>query len=440
MIVREILTKFGFKVENDKLDKMSQQLEGIKDRLSVLAGIELAKGLYDLAERFTHLGVELKTAALSAGLTVEAFQELAFSAKLYAVDQGQMETALFRVSRRLYEARTGSAEAQAAFARVGFTIEQVRGFKTSQEVLLALGDRFRQIKDPIERAAVSSELMGRGSMHMVAWLSQGSKAMRAEMEEAKRLGLVLRTDQVEALTQLEHSLTKVSALFNALGGSLAADIAPGIKFIVDKFFEWYEANKKLVDSNIQEWGIQMAGVFGYIIGAVSALALNLLDLAKRFHLEKDIVKTVFWVASLTTGLFALATVLGIVGFIFGSISISSLIFLGIISAIVIAVHDLYQLFEHGFSSTWTGQLLDLLSSSDSWKDKLNPQLMFGGAGSVATSNNYGQNTMNNNLSSTYNTTFGSATPENVSRFEDTMRAIEKEKTDALMSKGPVPLR
>lgn len=441
MIVRDILARIGFKVEHEKLDKVDQQLQGIKDRLSLLAGIEIAKAMYELAERFSHLGVELRTAAMSAGLTVEAFQELAFSAKLSAVDQGQMETALFRVSRRLYEARTGSAEAQAAFQRVGFTPDQVRTFKNSEDVLLGLADKFRAIKDPIQRSAVASELMGRGSMHMVAWLSQGSKAMKEEMEQAKQLGLVLRTDQVESLTLLEHSLAKLGALINAVAGTFGADLAPAIKFIVDKFFDWYQANKALVDQNIEEWAKNVAYTFGFIIGAVAALTLDLIDLAKKFHFEKDLMKIVFWVASFATAAFTLATALGFVSIVFGAITAESLIFLGSIGLIILAISELFHMMKGGFSNTWTAQLLDRIGSFENFKDKLNSNDLFGGAASVATANTYGNTTQSTSMSSTYSASFyGGYTPDTAKNYEDSLRMIEKEKTDALMSRGQVPIR
>lgn len=410
MNVREFLTKWGFQIEHEKLDRVEKQLEGIKHRLEFLAAAEVVHALYELSEKFASVGEAIHIAAESAGLGVEAFQRLAFSAGLSNVSADEMQTSMARLSRSLYAARMGSAEAQLAFSQAGFSPEQVRGFHTSRDAMLALADRMRAIRDPIQKAALAQQLMGRGSIQMVGYLSQGSEAIRAQGAEADRLGAILSKGQVHALVEFEHAAKELIGALKGLAGTIAADVAPGFTYLIHDFLQFLEANRELVRVNFAEWLYGFGYALGSIWAAVKITITLLIDLAKHFHLEDKIVATVMSVigaivvlASLglvMSRVIKLATAVGngikflgtpfkvlwaILGFgqkviaelllqfaalidseaIFGAAAAVAgaplWLLVAVIGAIVIAVHDLYKAFrgERG----WLDQFFEWLGVS-----------------------------------------------------------------------------
>lgn len=312
MDVREVLTKWGFKIEHEKLDNVEKQLEGIKSRLEVLAAAEIVRGVYELTERFAHFAEELHVAAESAGLTVEAFQKLSFAAGQSAVSQEEMEHSMGRLTRNLYEARKGGLEAQKVFADAGFSQQQIGSFKTGQDVMLALADKFKGIEDPIKKQAIAMELMGRGSVHMVGFLSQGSGAIKGLGSEAQKLGIILSGAQVHALVEFEHALNEIFAIVKSLGAVIASYFAPSLETAIHELIKFYEVNRKLIDINLRTWVWDVTYAMGFIWGAIKFVTQAVIDLAKAFGIDKYIGTAIFAFVAYVATLFAVQKAMGLV--------------------------------------------------------------------------------------------------------------------------------
>lgn len=310
---RELVTRWGFDIETDKLTRVEQQLEGIKSRLDAFAAAKIIEGLFNLAQKFSHLGQELQIAATTAGITTDEFQKLAYSAAMSSVGQERLTMAMARFSRILYEARKGSIQAQAAFTGVGFTSGQVKGFRTSQDALFALADRLKAIQDPIKRAAIAQQLLGRGNASMIAWLSQGSAAIKAQGIEAGKLGIILGKDQVEALEHFNNSMQRVGFILRAFSAGVAAQIAPVFDRLIDDFVKFYEANEAIIKLNFTTWLNDVAYNMGFVWAITKNLTRDTLELAKAYHMEGTLLSTTMgflgWVVAL------IATVKVVRGFI-----------------------------------------------------------------------------------------------------------------------------
>jgi tetratricopeptide (TPR) repeat protein len=405
-MLRKLLTEWGFKFEHEKLDNAEKQLEKIKGSLELLAAAEVVKGIAELTERFAHFAEELHVAATSAGITVEAFQKLAFAAGQSAVSQEEMEHSMTRLTRNLYEARKGGEEAQKVFADAGFTQDQIAGFKTGSDVLYALADKFKTIQDPIKKQAVAMELMGRGSIHMVGFLSQGSAAIKGLGNEAEKLGVVLNEDQVEALVKVEHEMNKFFALIKAIGATIGAYFAPSLETAIKEFLKFYEVNKKLIDVNIKTWVWDVTYALGYVWGIVKFVTEAFLKFAKALHIDKYIGTAIFAFGAYVAALFAFSKALELAG---GAVSIftwslsplggalkvvrglMSLLAARILplfvgetaaaaastaileaplwlvalaaTALVVGIHDLWKVLTGGsFKDTWIGQMVAYIKS------------------------------------------------------------------------------
>lgn len=308
MTVRELKTIWGFNIDHSKLEKLEGQIEGIKHQLEFLAGVEAVKALFELAEKFGHLGAEIHFAAESAGITAEEFQKLAFSGQQANISQEEMGVSLKQLSRHLYEARQGSQEAALAFSNVGFSPEQVLGFKTSRDALLALADRFKNIRDPVEKAALAQQLLGRGGARMVGYLNQGSAAIRAQGDELQRLGLILSGPQVEALRRVEEAFNKLGAMMKALYSTIAAEIAPVFEYLVEQFIHLFAVNRDLIGLEVHNWLRGIAFAMGFLFGILEDIVVQFKAVEKFFGAEGKLLgaaATILGIAS-AIGILSLA--------------------------------------------------------------------------------------------------------------------------------------
>lgn len=379
--IRELTTKWGFEVEHAPLEKVEKQLEGIKSRLELLAAAEIVKGIVEMTERFAHFAEELHVAAESAGVTVEAFQKLAFAAGQSNVSQDEMATSMARLSRMLYQARQGGEQAQLAFQKVGFTPNQVAGFRTGSDAMLALADRFKNIHDPIEKQALAMQLMGRGSINMVGFLSQGSAAIKGFGTEAEKVGAILSGEQVEALVKVEHSMNELWAVLKAVGSTIAAYFAPSIETAIKDFLKFYEVNRKLIDTNIRAWIWDITYALGFVYQAVKFVTQEFFNFAESHQtlvrrvgellIALSIFVSMLWVLQkvinavkgavdlLTKAWEAFTTVLEFIGSPIGMI-------LAAIGLMIVAVHDLWEV-AHGRPG-WINQLIEFLGIGQQVQD------------------------------------------------------------------------
>lgn len=408
MSMREILTKWGFEIEHEKLDKVEHQLEAIKHRVEFLAAAEVVKGLFELGEKFGEFAEQLHATASSAGITVEAFQKLAFSASQSAVTQDEMSTSMARLSRSLYEARRGGAEAQKAFSQAGFSPEQIQGFHSSSDAMLALADRFKGIQDPIKKQALAMELLGRGSIHMVGFLSKGSAAIKAQGVEAEKLGIVLSEHQVEALVKVEHAMSKLLGVVKGIAATFASLLAPALEAAVNDLLKFYLANKAIVEVNLKEWVWDVTYAMGFVWGIVKFLIKGFIDLAKALHIEKDLGVITFafiaWIGTLFAAEKAMALVkaasnlmtwsfsplVGALKLVRGLVASLATRFLPllvegetaaaigagimeaplwliatVVGAVVLAVQALWTVLHGGsFKDTWIGEMVNWVTSFD----------------------------------------------------------------------------
>jgi hypothetical protein len=312
MTVRDIKVKFGFDVDTQKLSKVEQSLDGIKRRLSFLAGAELFRGIYELGEKFGRVGEEIAIASEQAGLSVENFQKLAFAAKQNGVSQEDLSRSLTILSRNLYNARIGSAEAQRAFSLAGFTPQQVAGFKTSQDALLALSDAMRKEQDPIKRAALGRELLGRGSAQMSVFLSRGSKALREQAQEAQKFGLILSGPQVKALETVQHSFQKLFAVMEAFGAMVASKIAPVLSRMIDDLLNIFGENKGTIDKNIDNFINKLAYGLGFVVGIIQGVTKHIREFLDSFDEEGSALSILYEGGKLVLGAIAIGKAFGIV--------------------------------------------------------------------------------------------------------------------------------
>jgi hypothetical protein len=318
MNVRELISKFTVKVDDDKLekfekkiDKVKEGLEGIKSRFDIILGFEAVKGLVEMAEKFGEAAEQIHVSAEAAGLAVEDYQKLAFGAKQSSVSAEELSVSMRHLSLQLYQARNGSAEAQTAFRQAGFSQGQVNGFKNAKDALYALSDRMAAIPDPIKRAALAQELLGRSGQNMTAYLAKGSAAMRQQGEEAEKLGIILNEHQVQALVDATHAISKTVDMLKGLGMAFVSIVAPAITFLSGKFQQFIMRNREVLQLNFTNWATKLVYVFSFLAGFLMAFGQDLIDLAKHFHMEGDILSTFATVMTLVGGLITLGAATGL---------------------------------------------------------------------------------------------------------------------------------
>lgn len=299
MALRDLLAKFTIQSNPEVLDKINSGLDktkqkvhevgessvGLEDLKNSLERIkhavegfilfEITKKIYEMAESFAKLGENIKVTAESMGLEVEKLQELQFAAGQAGVSHEQLATSMTRLSRHLYEAKTGSEEAQKTFALLGVPAGQLDSIKTTDQALLMLSVRLRSIDDPTKKLALTTQVLGRGSREMVAFLSQGPEAIAAAMNKAKAQGLTLSEAQVNQLQKMNQAFEVLHTKLQVIFGGIIANLSPVIAKLVDDFVNLYNANQKWISLDINTFLENFVAVLGFLDGFISTIFTRL---------------------------------------------------------------------------------------------------------------------------------------------------------------------
>ncbi len=321
--LREISAKIGLEVDSSGLESFNHRLEGMHRSLEIVAGAEILKGLFEIGEKFSGMGEELETAAASAGITVEAFEQLGFAAAQSGVGQQKLGMSLGQLSRQIEAAREGSDGAAETFGKIGISPEQLAGFANSEEALKAVADRIQQIQDPIKRTQAAMKLFGRGGAQMVRFLAQGSEGITEDMQKASAMGAVVTAEQVEQLAQLEDALSAFGAVIKAAFATVAVYVAPIIKKVVADLESLWQANRAIINTNLQKWFGKLAYAVGFTVGIIKGLVSDVREFIDTFpNLSANMAEVAAGLILFSAGWSALGLLFGGVKDAFTALSVT----------------------------------------------------------------------------------------------------------------------
>jgi hypothetical protein len=378
--IRELVTKITFESHHEPLEKIEGLLEGIHRKLEFLAAAEIAHKLFEISEKFASWGSEINTTASNLGMASDELQMLQFAAQKSGVGANEMSHSLMVLSKRLDDARQGSKEAYDSFARAGFTDEQIGSFKTAEDALFGFSTILQKTADPMRRTALAQEFLGRSGGKFVNFLKQGPAGIRSTAEEMRRLGLVLSGPQLEALEETEYSFQKLHAVMRGFGAMIASQMGPVFSFLIDKFLDFYAANRKLIEANIDNWLEGLSFGLGFVARQLLNAAGWVVYFAKTLHIDKNLLKFTGWLAGASGGLLTLGKTfkvvtdtMGPLGSVFQKIAglMFSAEFLAIaaaIAAVTLAVHDVWA--AANGEPLWTKQIGEWLKSFEPIRDLL----------------------------------------------------------------------
>jgi hypothetical protein len=167
---------------------------------------------------------QLDEMSSKTGVSVEMLTSLELAAKQNSVSMEKLATSIRMMYRSMYEANEGTKESVDAYKRLGVEIKDAQGnLKSGNEAFLEVADAISKIQNPAEKSALAMKVFGRAGAEMIPMLNGGRKALEGYINEAKRLGLVITSedaargaafnDMLDAFTKTLTRLKEVIALW-----------------------------------------------------------------------------------------------------------------------------------------------------------------------------------------------------------------------------------
>jgi len=212
-----------------------------------LAGIGVALGVHAFAswvQTAIRGGAETRRTAETVGMTSEAFQELAYAAKVAGLDQDLLANDLEKLNDRLAEvAISGSGPAAEALKRFGLSGQALAGMGTEQAFKTILGV-IGGISNPMERAAVAMDAFGKSGQAILTLANRGPEFLKEMGLEASALGVAMNSVDTAKLAEANAGFTRIGEAIYGVANSIAVQLSPYITAVADQFVEWMKGGVK----------------------------------------------------------------------------------------------------------------------------------------------------------------------------------------------------
>lgn len=290
MIVRELITKLGFKTDTAKLHSFEENVDGAKTAvLALTAAITAAvTATFLFVESAAKAGDRLDKLRDIIGFTTKDYQLLEGAASLAGIENESFAKSLQLFSRSIGMARQGMSEQIKQFAILGINLSASNGhLKSNKELLLEVADAFKnKLTNNVDRATIAQLLFGRAGMRMINFLERGRKGIKASMDEYNKYAFILDKKAIKASQEFTDRQFLLSAAFKGLKNEIGVGMMPVLKKLINQTLEWIAANRKLITSALLSFFKAMLFVtvkLGKAIEFLFKVAKNLIDIWKHLN-------------------------------------------------------------------------------------------------------------------------------------------------------------
>lgn len=224
----------------DNMDKMTDSGKKAESGMSSLEKSALAAGAA-LSVVVASSAALVKTqidaadaaskAASAAGVSVSEYTRLSYALKLGVDGGGDLSQTFLFLNKAI-------ASGSDAFNQIGVATRNADGsFRSADQVMLDVSDKFRIMEDGATKTAIAVELFGRSGDSMIPVLNGGSQALREAAAEADRLGVTLDTNTAVAAENFNDNLTRLESGALGFGNSLMSSTLPALNSVAEALLD-----------------------------------------------------------------------------------------------------------------------------------------------------------------------------------------------------------
>jgi len=340
-VVQDLFARVGFVVDKGSSKKVESFIGDMRTALNAFIaykGFSFFKGMISETANIAGNAVDM---AAKLGISAEAVQELDFAAKQSGTSMDGLKTGLITVSKNLEEARKGSGPLAEGLKALGIsTRDQVVQSGDLDGILMKVADRIGTIPPGAKRAAVSMKVFGKSGSDLLPMLSEGAVGIARLRKEARDLGGVIDNETASSLEAFGDEQEKAAYSIQGLKNSIVIALLPAMRELTADFLEWMKTNRKVVAAKIASVikGIGHAFVVvGKAIKTLFPLFRFMVDHWKLITLAVIAFKAASIQAAIASGVaWAVANA-------------PLLLMIGMITAVVLIVQDLWTAFTGGRS-------------------------------------------------------------------------------------------
>lgn len=201
---------------------------------------------------FTDMGEAVQKGALKAGMSVEQYQRMKYVAEQSGTSIEAMEGSLSKLNRSLGDAAVGKNKNMASLmAHLGLSMRDSNGqLRTGVDLLPQLADAFKRNENPVVQARMGMAMFGKSYAEILPLLAEGSAGIDDNLARFDKIKGVLGKDDIKGAKDLGDSFKDLDMVMKGFQVTIAKQLVPVIKPMVDSLVAWWVINKKLVSTEV----------------------------------------------------------------------------------------------------------------------------------------------------------------------------------------------
>ena len=192
------------------------------------AFVGLIKGAIDSADSFGKLSDQ-------TGIAANTLQAYVNAGKLAGVSQETIDKGLRRLAQSMREADQGVATYKDSFDALGISVRSVDGvFKTNEQILGEVADRFSQMENGATKAAIAMEIFGRSGASLINLLNGGAASLT-------EFNYAVSDEFAQNAEFFNDQIAVLAIRFDGFRKQLTDALLPALNTIVGVFSELFSA-------------------------------------------------------------------------------------------------------------------------------------------------------------------------------------------------------
>ena len=195
------------------------------------AFVGLVKGAIDSADAFGKMSDQ-------TGIAANTLQAYVNAGKLAGVSQETIDKGLRRLAQSMREADQGVATYKDSFDALGISVRTVDGtFKTSEQVLAEISDKFATMENGATKAALAMEIFGRSGASLINLLNGGAASLT-------EFNYAVSNEFAQNAEFFNDQIAVLGIRFDGFRKQLTDALLPALNTIVGVFSELFSAENE----------------------------------------------------------------------------------------------------------------------------------------------------------------------------------------------------
>lgn len=220
--------------------------------LVVGASVGALEGIREAAIASTKSVLEMSDSAKRAGISFKAFQELKFVSEQNRIEVDSLTDGLKELSLRADEfIKTGAGSSAEAFKRLGYDAKTLaEKLKEPDQLFLEIIGKLQRL-DKAAQIRIADEVFGgTGGEKFVQLISQGEAGIRAQIQAANDLGIVMDEEMIGKAEKVNQAFNVIAATVSTNLKAAVVEAFSMLSDFIDKFNDFEDQRTGNVQANL----------------------------------------------------------------------------------------------------------------------------------------------------------------------------------------------